>query len=71
MAEKQWEWQADRDRLVPIAGAAIFCLAIGLLLTIYLILVAGRKPGEAGLHLSKLDRIYSDILLGALIIILF
>lgn len=67
MEEKQLEWQTSGAALVPIAIGTIACLVLSLLLIIFLIVVTGKTPQDRELHLSKLDDIYSDILLAAFI----
>lgn len=65
MTSQQAAWQADRDMLMPYAVSILVCLLFSLFFFIWLICVTGRKPTDKELHLLKLDRIYSDILLAA------
>jgi signal transduction histidine kinase len=71
MAEHQAIWETNRDYLMPYAISILICLLLSLFFLIWLICVTGRKPQDRQLHLSKLDSIYSDILLAALIGICF
>ncbi|NMC56650.1 MAG: hypothetical protein GYA50_05465, partial [Eubacteriaceae bacterium] len=59
----QQVWQTERDALLPYVESIIICLILSLLFFIWSICVTGRKPKDKQLHLSKFDKIYSDILL--------
>ncbi len=61
--DKQLEWAEKRFNLRPIVINLASLTVLALLLVIFLISVTGRNPEDKELHLSKLDRIYSDILI--------
>lgn len=48
--------------LMPTAVTIVVCAIMALLLIIFLICVTGRKPQDEELHLSRFDKIYSDVL---------
>lgn len=51
----------NTDRLGYLLYAALLLLAIALMLSIYLLLVAGRVRGEEGVQFSVLDKIPTDL----------
>jgi len=63
--KKQTEWQEERNTLIPIVAGGASCAAAALILIIFLIAVTGRKSQDEKLHLSRLDNVYSDVMLGA------
>lgn len=65
--EKQIQWQESRDKFMPVVINMASWVVLALLLIIYLICVTGRKPEDMELHLSKIDSVYSDILVAAFI----
>ncbi|MCR1897905.1 HAMP domain-containing histidine kinase [Irregularibacter muris] len=71
MNEGQRAWQNERETLMPLGIGIIFCFALALLLIIYLFVVTGRKPQDKELYLTRVDHIYSDILIAALIPVSF
>lgn len=70
MKLRQQEWQEMRTEASQIITIMASSIVIALALIIFLICVTGREPEDKEIHLSKMDRIYSDILLIALIFIL-
>lgn len=67
MEENQLEWQEGREALLPYVASIATCLVLALILIIYLMIATGRRPEDRQLHLSRLDNIYSDLLVFALI----
>ncbi len=63
LEQKQKAWADDRSKLLPYAAGILSCIILSLLLIAFLVCVTGRKPYDLELHFSKLDMIYSDILL--------
>lgn len=63
MAGKQTAWEASRETLRPIAIGIATCIGTAILLIMFLVAVTGRKPEDRGLHLAKIDSLYSDVLL--------
>lgn len=61
--EKQSQWQESRELLMPIVINIAGLIVLALLLIIYLICVTGRSPEDKEVHLSVMDKIYSDILI--------
>ncbi|KOA18728.1 alkaline phosphatase synthesis sensor protein PhoR [Clostridium homopropionicum DSM 5847] len=70
MEARQQEWQGMRAETIQIATIMTISIVLALALIIFLICVTGREPQDKEIHLSKLDRIYSDILFAALILLL-
>jgi signal transduction histidine kinase len=54
-------WHALRQELVPMVISAANALLTIVLLTVYLSFVTGRRAGSDELHLSPLDRLFSDL----------
>lgn len=65
---KQTEWEALRSTQVPLAVSIVVCLVLAVLLIILLLVVTGRRPTDKLLHFSKLDSIYSELLIGAMMV---
>ncbi|MEQ8198626.1 MAG: histidine kinase dimerization/phospho-acceptor domain-containing protein, partial [Clostridiaceae bacterium] len=63
--KKQMEWQEERNTLIPILAGGAACATAAMILIVFLIVVTGRKPEDEELHLSRLDNVYTDVLLGA------
>lgn len=63
ISEKQSQWQESRAMLMPIAVSIAGLTGLALFLIIYLICVTGIRPQDKEIHLSKMDKIYSDILI--------
>jgi signal transduction histidine kinase len=63
MNAKQQEWQQSRSKLVPVMISTAILIVLALILLIYLIAAAGRRTTDSDVHLSRIDHIYSDILL--------
>ncbi len=61
--QKQYHWDLGRERLIKFFGIAAALTVIGLLLFILVIAVTGRSGRDRELHLRKLDKVYSDIIL--------
>ena len=57
----QKEFETNTARLAALLFAAMILLAAALLLSIYLVLVTGRVRGVAGVQMSVLDRIPTDL----------
>ena len=62
MTEKQLQWEEGREVLLPYSIGILTCLVLTILLIIYLMIVTGRRPEDQELHLSRIDNIYSDLL---------
>lgn len=71
MTQKQQEWENEREILTPYVIAIMICFIFAIALIIYLMIVTGRNSKDKELHLSRLDNIYSDVLLFIFIIIGF
>lgn len=70
--KKQKEWNNIRSELIPIAVSFIQSVIVAIICIVYLIAVTGRKPEDDKVHLTPyMDRIYSDIQLGAMLFTLF
>lgn len=70
--EKQQEWNKIRSELIPVAVLIIQSIIGSLICIVYLILVTGRRAEDDEVHLTPyVDRLYSDIQLGAMIFTLF
>lgn len=63
----QKTWQAQRDLLMPYAMGVVVCLLLSTVFFIWIICAAGKKPGDKELHLCRIDKMYSDILIAVLI----
>jgi signal transduction histidine kinase len=63
MNAKQQEWQQSRSKLVPVMISTVILIVLALILLIYLIGATGRRTADSEVHLSRIDYIYSDILL--------
>lgn len=63
LLEKQRNWEAARDFLIPITIGLGLALLFVLGLVIYLIVVTGKNPEDDEIHLNFVDRIYTEILL--------
>ena len=63
---RQFTWAGMRSRATPLAISAACCLIAAILLISYLCFVTGRLAGSDEIHLSTIDRIYSDINLAAI-----
>ena len=70
MKLRQQEWQEMRAETIQIATIMTSSIVLALVLIVFLICVTGREPQDKEIHLSKLDRIYSDILLAFLILLI-
>ncbi|MGO1819313.1 MAG: histidine kinase dimerization/phospho-acceptor domain-containing protein [Senegalia sp. (in: firmicutes)] len=55
------EWQEDKKAIEAVANKVLILLVIFLVSFIYLIYSAGRKPEDDDIHLSFIDKIYTDI----------
>ena len=69
LSKKQLEWKGNREKAAPIVINMISSAVLVFLLMIFLICVAGRKPQDKKLYLSKLDKIYSDILFASFLLL--
>lgn len=63
LLEKQRNWEAARNFLIPITIGLGLALLFVLGLVIYLIVVTGKNPEDDEIHLNFVDRIYTEILL--------
>ncbi len=61
LATKQLEWQEMGEKLRVLQAGTIISLILSLFLIIFLVCVTGRAPQDRELHLSKLDKTYTDI----------
>lgn len=68
LSSKQVEWTKNREVLIPQIIYILIYVVLLILLVIHLICTTGRRSGDREIHLSKLDKIYSDILLSIFII---
>ena len=70
MAARQAEWQAEVGQYASFFSALLWVMIpvviLGLILFAFLIATAGRRPGDARLHLSRLEWFWSELLLGLL-----
>lgn len=64
------QWHTDRYALQQTAFIIIASLLTALISFIYLIAVTGKKGSDNNIHLNFLDKLYTDINLTALILIL-
>jgi len=72
MEERQMEWEEDRAKLLPLVITIFTSILFAVLCIIYLIAVTGRKSEDDQVHLSPyMDRIYSDISLGIMMLTVF
>lgn len=62
MSDKQQEWQNSRIKLIPFVIIMSIEFILTILLITFLICVTGRKSEDKELYLSKIDKVYSDIL---------
>jgi len=67
MKEKQQEWEASREILIPFAISILILVLLTILSIIFLICVTGRKPNDDNLYLTGIDKFYSDILFACFI----
>lgn len=61
-SEKQADWEADYWEIQRMLKKILPCMAVVLLLFVYLILVTGRRPGELEVMLYGIDRIWSEVI---------
>jgi len=71
MTEMQKKWDKSRTEALQIFLSIMIGAIVGLGIIIYLIIVTGRKSQDKELHLSRMDDIYSDVLLFAMISIFY
>lgn len=73
LQDQNVKWSEARTELVSGIPAFFVCIAMILLMLIYLTVVAGRKPDSNQVHMCWFDRIYSEIQLlaaGAIIFVM-
>ncbi len=63
----QADWEKDRGTLLNDLAILAFFGIMSLAITIFLFVVAGRKPEDKELHLMRVDGWYTEIFLGLLI----
>jgi signal transduction histidine kinase len=66
MDAKQKVWSSCRAELMPNAILFIVGLLLSLSLTVFSCIITGREQGDAAVHLKKLDKCYTELLLLAL-----
>ena len=72
MQQRQQEWEQQRGEVLPMITAMIISVVLSLLCIIHLIAVTGREPEDDEIHLTPyMDRIYSDIQLGIMLVTLY
>ena len=69
--EKQIAWEESRAVLKPLVTRIAVSGILALMLIIYLIWATGRKSKNRELHLSRIDNVYSDILMVSFIPIIY
>lgn len=70
IAQQEDNWRSTRALLGQYLYRSVALLAIALLLVIYLMVAAGRRPQDDKLHLMGIDRIFTDLPIAALLMIL-
>lgn len=70
MEEEQKQWEAERAELLPIAKSFPVFVLGAIILIIYLTVVTGRKPEDEDLHLNWVDKIYTEFIVGGLILLI-
>ena len=63
IADKRQEWEQSRDILLRDVGFIVLYTLPLILVSVYLCIVTGRRPEDAGLHPGKLDKLWSEVLL--------
>jgi len=58
----QEKWESSRESMIPFVVISLVCFLLSLALIIYLMVVTGRKEEDDSLHLWRIDRIYTEIL---------
>lgn len=71
MADRQVEWTATAAAVRNYALFSLVLVCIALLLSIYSVVVTGRKPEDNELHKNIVDRVYTDIAIGGLVALCF
>ena len=69
MKDQEIKWEEDRGIILPIAYSFIAFVLLAIILIIYLIVVTGRKPEDEELHLTWIDKIYTEFMLGGFILL--
>lgn len=67
MERLQQEWTINRNYYIQVITSIAICFIITILLLIHQFAVSGRRPEDKEVHLTKFDRIYTDILFIAII----
>lgn len=62
---KQEQWSFGRERLMPLAAILFGSLAGIIFLVSYLIIVTGKKAGDEQIHLTSIDKLFTEIILAA------
>lgn len=55
------KWSEDRQNLIKNTSIILFCSIFVLIFFIHLLVVAGKKVGDEEIHLIFIDKIYTDI----------
>lgn len=63
--EHQAYWEQSRDLLSSGLRQLLLCAVPFLLLTVFLCVVTGRRPGDDALHAGRLDRVWTELLIAA------
>lgn len=66
MATRQEKWVQSASFFSTILWVMLPLVIVGLILFSFLVATAGRRPGDAQLHLGRLEWLWSELLLGLL-----
>ncbi len=70
MTKEQAKWERGREVLLPIAKSLLVFVLLSIILIVYLTLVTGRKAEDEDLHLSWVDKIWTEIMIASFIFLL-
>jgi signal transduction histidine kinase len=62
LQEKQFEWAQSENILRYYGWRIAISVAASILLLVYLLMVTGRRADKPDVYLSRIDRVYSDVL---------
>ncbi len=68
--EHQAHWEQSRGLLSRGLRQLALCAVPFVLLTVFLCVVTGRRPGDDALHAGRLDRVWTELLIAALITVI-
>ncbi|MDF2541469.1 MAG: hypothetical protein K0S47_1187 [Herbinix sp.] len=69
LEQKQMEWENNKQ-IIPLILSTLLCILVAILMLVTLSITAGRVQTDNTLHLTKIDLVYSDVLLVVLILLL-